>query len=95
MGYLTALKFDTQKGGVRAHLGTKIGQNTINTCKVICDYLQNITPICCHTHKVDCAWLEAEKLVQRQVNYQASNLLWFERNRAKDHKDTAKNQQCV
>ena len=38
MGYSIALKFDTQKGGVRAHLGTKFGYNTINTRKDICDY---------------------------------------------------------
>ena len=35
------------------------------------------------------------KLVQKWVNYQTSNLLWFERNQAKDDKDTAKNQWCV
>ena len=40
MGYLIALKFDTQKGGVRAHFSTKFGQNTTNTHKDICDYLQ-------------------------------------------------------
>jgi len=46
--YLIALKVGTQKGGIRAHLGTKFGCNTINTHKVICDYSRKIAPICCH-----------------------------------------------
>jgi len=33
MGYLIALKFCTQIGGVRAHLGTKFDWNAINTCE--------------------------------------------------------------
>jgi len=32
------LKFGTQKCGVRAHLGTMFGKNTINTRQVICNY---------------------------------------------------------
>ena len=35
---LIALKFGTQKGDVMAQLGTKFGENTINTRKVIGDY---------------------------------------------------------
>ena len=35
MGYLITLKFGAQKGGVRAHLATKFGQNMINTRKDI------------------------------------------------------------
>jgi len=34
-GCLIALKFGTQKGGVRADLGTKFGSSTIKTRKVI------------------------------------------------------------
>jgi len=59
-GYLIALNFDTQKGGVRMHLGTKFGYNAINTREVICDYSRKITPICCHAHMVNHAWQEAE-----------------------------------
>ena len=40
MGYLIVLKFGTQKGGVRAHLGIK---NMINSRKDICDYSRKIT----------------------------------------------------
>ena len=35
MGYLIALKFGTQKGGVRVHLDTKFDWNMINTGNVI------------------------------------------------------------
>ena len=40
MSYLIALKLGTQKGDIRAHLGTKFGWNTINICEVICNYSQ-------------------------------------------------------
>ena len=59
-GNLIALKFGTQKGGVMAHLGAKFGYNTINTRKLICDYLRTIAPICCHAHRVNHGWQEAE-----------------------------------
>ena len=59
-GNPNALKFGTQEGGVRAHLGTNFHYNTINNHKDICDYSQKITPICCHTHRVNHEWQEAE-----------------------------------
>ena len=40
MCYLITLKFGTQIGGARGHLGIKFGWNMVNTCKVICDYSQ-------------------------------------------------------
>ena len=57
---VNALKFGTQKGGVMAHLATKFGQNLVNTRKVIRDYSRKITSICCHTHRVNREWQEAE-----------------------------------
>jgi len=54
------LKFVTQKGGIEAHLGTKFGYNMINTREVICNYSRKITPICCHAHRVNRNWQEAE-----------------------------------
>jgi len=66
-GYLIALKFGTQKGSVMAHLGTKFGYNTINTRKVIHDYLRKITPICCHAHRVNHEWQEAENLYRARL----------------------------
>ena len=60
MGYPIALNFGTQKGGVMVHLGIKFGENTINTRRVTRDYSRKITPICCHAHRVNCAWQEAK-----------------------------------
>ena len=55
-----ALQFGTQKGGIKAHLCTNFGWNTINSQSVICYYSQKITPICCHTYRVNHLWEEAE-----------------------------------
>ena len=44
------------------------------------DYSRKIAPICCHAYRVNRVWEEAE----------TSNLLWFERNRAKNQEDTTK-----
>ena len=35
------------------HLGTNFGWNTINNQRVIIDYSQKITPICCHAYRVN------------------------------------------
>jgi len=50
MHYPIALKFGTLKGGIKVHPDTKFGCNTINGHKVINNYLQKITPICCHAN---------------------------------------------
>ena len=39
-GYTIALKFSTQKGGIRAHLVLSL--NTINTREVICDHSKGV-----------------------------------------------------
>ena len=57
---LSALKFGTQIVGVTAHLGTKFGWNTVNTCKVMCDYAWKITSIYCQAHRVNSTWHETE-----------------------------------
>jgi len=57
---LSALKTGTRIVGATAHLDTKFDWNTVNTRKVMCDYSQKITPICCHIHRVKHAWYEAE-----------------------------------
>ena len=66
-GYPSALEFGTQEGGVRAHLSTKFHYNTINSRKVICDYSQKITSICCHAHKVNREWQEAENWYRHRL----------------------------
>jgi len=94
-GYLIALQFGTQKGGIMAYLGTTFGYNTIITRKVIRDYLRKITPICCHAHRVNHERQEAGNWYRGRLTYRTLNFLWYERNRAKDHEGTAKNPRCV
>ena len=53
MPYPIALKYGTQKGGIKAHIGTNFGWNTMNRQRVIIDYSRKITPICCHTYRVN------------------------------------------
>ena len=59
---LHALKFGTQKGGggIKVHLGTKFGWNTISSQGVISNYSQKITPIYCHAYRVNRLREEAE-----------------------------------
>ena len=58
--YPIALKFGTQKGDIKAHLGTNFGWNTINRQRVMSDYSRKLTPICCHAYRVNRVWEEAE-----------------------------------
>ena len=58
--YPIALQFGTQKKGIKAHLCTTFGWNTINRQRVISDYSRKITPICCHAYRVNRLWEEAE-----------------------------------
>ena len=58
--YPIALKFGTQKGGTKAHLGTNVGRNTINRQRVMSNYSRKITPICCHAYRVNRVRDEAE-----------------------------------
>ena len=60
MHYPIALKFGTQKGGIKAHLGTKFGWNTVNSQGVISNYSRKIIPLCCHAYRVNRLWEEAE-----------------------------------
>ena len=56
----SALKFGTLIVDITAHVGTKFGLNTVNTRKVMCNYSRKMTPICCHVHRVNGRWHEAE-----------------------------------
>ena len=58
--YPIALKFGTQKWGIKAHRGTNFGWNTINRQRVMSDYSRTITPICCHDYRLNRVWEEAE-----------------------------------
>jgi len=93
--YLITLKFGTQKGGVMAHIGTKFGYNTINTRKVICDYLRQITPICCHAHRVNHKWQEAENWYRGSLTIEPQTFCGLKEIELKAMKIQQKNQQCV
>ena len=95
IGYLNALKFGTQKGCVMAHLGTKFGQNTINTCKVIRNYSRKITPICCHAHRVNREWQEAENWYRGRLSSEPQTFCGLKGIELKTMKIQQKNQQCV
>ena len=58
--YPISLKFGTQKGGIKTYLHTTFGWNTINRQRVINDYSEKITPICCHAYRVNLLREEAE-----------------------------------
>ena len=60
MQYPIALKFGTQKGSIKAYLGTTFGWNTISSQGVINNPSRKITPIFCHTYRVNLLWEEAE-----------------------------------
>ena len=59
MPYPIALKVGTQKGGIKAHLGTNFGWNMIRRQRVISKYSRKISPVCCHTYRVNRLWEEA------------------------------------
>ena len=47
--------------------------------------------MCCHAHRVNCAWREAEDWYRGRLTIEPQTFL----GRAKDHKDTAKTPRCV
>ena len=60
MPYLIALKSGTQKRGIKAHLSTNFGLNTINRLRSISDYSRKITPNMLSRLQVNRLWEEAE-----------------------------------
>jgi len=88
--YPIALKFSTQKGGIRGHFGNKFGWNAINTRQVICDYSRNIIPIFCHAHRVNRTWQEAENWYRGRLTIKPQTFCNLKEIELKDHKGTAK-----
>ena len=93
--YPIALKFGTQKGGTKAHLGTKFVWNTINRQRVMSDYSRKITPICCHTHRINRTWEEAENRWVNRLTIEPQTLCGLKEIELKTRKIQRKNQQCV
>ena len=93
--YPIALKFCTQKGSIKAHLGTNIGWNTINKQRVMNDYSRKITPICCHAYRVNRVWKESENRWVYRLNIEPLTFCGLKEIELKTRKIQRKNQQCV
>ena len=90
-----ALKFGTQKGNIKAHLGTNFGWNTINRQRVMSDYSRKITPICCHAYRVNRVWEEAENRWVNRLTIEPQTYCGLKDIELKNRKIQRKNQQCV
>ena len=93
--YPIALKFGTQKGGIKAHLCTNIGWNTINRQRVMNDYSRKISPICCHAYRVNRVWEEAENRWVNRLTIEPKTFCGLKEIELKTRKIQRKNQQCV
>ena len=93
--YPIALKFGTQKGDIKAHLGTNFGWNTINRQRVMSDYSRKITPICCHAYRVNRVWEEAENRWVNRLTIEPQTFCGLKEIELKTRKIQQKNQQCV
>jgi len=92
MHNLSALKFGTQIVGVTVHLGTKFSWNTVNTCKVMCDYSRKI---CYHAYRVNHAWHEAKNWPRGGLTIEPQTFCGLNEIKLKIIKIQRKNQQCV
>ena len=93
--YSIALKVGTQKGDIKAHLGTNFGWNTINRQRVLSDYSRKITPICCHAYRVNSVWEEAENQWVNRLTIEPQTFCGLKEIELKTRKIQRKNQQCV
>ena len=83
------------EGGIKAHLCTNFGWNTINRQRVISDYSRKITPICCHAYRVNRVWEEAENRWVNRLTIEPQTFCGLKEIELKTRKIQRKNQQCV
>ena len=81
--------------GIKAHLGTNFGWNTINRQRFISDYSRKITPICCHDYSVNCLWEEAETCWVNRLTIETQILFSLKEIELKTRKIQQKIQECV
>jgi len=67
----------------------------IYTCKVIRNYLQKITPTCCHAHRVNLAWQEAENWFSGRLTIEPQTFCGLKEIKLKTMKIQQYNQQSV
>ena len=92
---MIGLKFGTQIGDIKAHLGTKFSWNTISSQGGISDYSHKITPICCHAYRVNRLWEEAENQCMDKLTIKPQPFCSLKEIELKTTKIQQKNQQCV
>ena len=92
--YPIALKFGTEKGGIKAHLGINFGWNTIKRRRVMSNYSRKITPICCHAYRVNHVWEEAESRWVDRLTIEPQTFCGLKEIELKTRKIQRKNQQC-
>ena len=95
MPYPISLNFGTQKGGIKAHLGTNFGWNTINRQRVMSNYARKITPICCHAYRVNRVWEEVENRWVNRLTIEPQTFCGLKEIELKTRKIQQQNQQCV
>ena len=95
MLYSIALTYGTQKGGIKAHLGTNFGWNMMNRQRVISDYSRKITPICCHAYRVNRLREEAETRWVNRLTIEPQFFCGLKEIKLKTRKIQRNNQQCV
>ena len=59
------------------------------------DYSQKITPICCHTYRVNRVWEEAENRWVNRLTIEPQTFCGLKEIELKNRKIQRKNQQCV
>ena len=67
----------------------------IYTRKVIHNFLRKITPICCHAHRVNRAWQEAEIWFRGRLTIEPQTFCSLKEIEQKTMKMQQNNQQCV
>ena len=93
--YPISLKYGTQKGGIKVHLCTNFGWNTINRQRGMSDYSRKITPICCHAYRVNRVWEEAENRSVNRLTMEPQTFCGLKEIELKTRKIQRNNQQCV
>ena len=90
-----SLKFGTQNEGLKAHLGTNFGWNTINRQRVMSDYSRKIAPIYCHAYRVNRVCEEAENRWMNRLTIEPQTFCSLKEIEVITRKIQRKNQQCV
>ena len=76
--------------GIKAHLGTNFRWNMINGQRVISNYSQKITPICCQAYRVNRVREEAENRWVNRLTIEPQTFCGLKEIELKNQEDTMK-----